>query len=129
MTDERVITDAKGEAIQPEPQQIKQPEVPQQTDQTTEATIQAGYVIALKDDGTFHFEILGEQPSISTLLGLHRLATGKMEQVAEEHAAGINTVKLAQRIDVLSQQVNQIARTGDVAVNLIAQVNAKLSSK
>lgn len=73
--------------------------------QTTD-DFKVGYIVALKEDGNFLFELIGKQHGLVELLGLHKYAEGKVLSI-----------------------LNKAQGTGDVLMHELGGLIFQLSSK
>jgi len=112
------IVDAQGKPVDstPQPTAPAQPE-PQVEEEVTIETEQPGevetkalpemscaYVVGLKPDGSFVFEVLGDAPGLVQLLGLHKYAEHRLE-VAKDINQGYGPPLLNQRLEQIQQML------------------------
>lgn len=64
--------------------------------------MKSGYVIGISEDDQFVFEILGSEPSIVDLLGLHTLAGDRITTRVDFQLGGTSATTLAKLDSILS---------------------------
>lgn len=72
-----------------------------------------GYLVGLKPDGTFVFEVIGDKPGLVQLLGLHKYAEHRLE-VAKDINQGYG-------IPLLAQTLSQIQQMMKVVLNMMTE--------
>lgn len=86
-------------------EELKQEEVnPQGQDKQPQQLppMKSGYVIGISEDDQFVFEILGSEPSIVDLLGLHTLAGDRITTRVDFQLGGTSATTLAKLDSILS---------------------------
>lgn len=68
-----------------------------------------GYMIAIKSDDTLSFEILGEQPGVAELLGLHVIAQEKLLSQMDIAFWGKFSL-LFERLRLMSTEIKEIKK-------------------
>jgi hypothetical protein len=71
------------------------------------------YIVGVKPDGGFVFEVLGDNPGLVQLLGLHKYAEHRLE-VAKDINQGYGPA-------LLSQQLGQVGQMLKVMLNMLTQ--------
>ena len=63
--------------------------------------VKCGYAIGVREDGSFVFDIIGTDPGIIELLGLHKIAKEKLESRLDYQLKG-KWSSLVDKIDMIS---------------------------
>ena len=71
--------------------------------------MKCGYVIGVQDDGSFVFDILGTEPGIIELLGLHAVVGERLQARMDRQLGG----KFSLMINKLNQLAEQVSQRGD----------------
>ena len=75
--------------------------------------VEVGYVVGLKPDGAFVFEVLGDKPGLVQLLGLHKYAEHRLD-VAKDINQGYG-------VPLLAQQLTQVQQILKVLLNMATE--------
>lgn len=72
--------------------------------------LDVGYVVAAKKNGDFVFEILGESPTITSLIGIHEVAGSLVKTHADQRLMKGDALvhELAKLVMLLSQKVEAL---------------------
>jgi hypothetical protein len=57
--------------------------IPEIQEEKAQEELRYGYIVGLKEDGNFVFELIGKQKGLVELLGLHRYAEKKVMQLLD----------------------------------------------
>lgn len=114
------IVNANGMPMEEEsqvaqPPAPKQPEteIPQQEEIKELPEVSCGYVVGIKPNGEFVFEVVGTEPGLVQLLGLHEYAKHRLT-VAKD-------INQQYGVPLLSQQIAQLAQMQKVILNMLTQ--------
>jgi hypothetical protein len=89
--------------------------------------LKVGYIIALKQDNSLLFDVLGTNPGLMELLGLHKHANDRIEKIYSEkqQTGDFLTLELAKMIHTLSGTVVELTSKVD---RLLAEKNIPSNS-
>ncbi len=76
----------------------------------TLADLRMGYVVGVTEDGNFVFEIVGKEQGLVELLGLHRFAESKINNVLDTNQNQGNKIlfEIGRTVTVLAQEVSKL---------------------
>ena len=105
------IVNPQGEPIEEQAPEIE--DVPQEPEALDLSNLQCGYVVGLGDNGEFVFEVLGGNPGLVQLLGLHQYADHRLTYARD--------VNQNYGYPVMMKQINQIGQMMQVLLNMLTQ--------
>jgi hypothetical protein len=109
------VLPTQPQASQPQPGQPQQEQLDLQKD------LKVGYVVGLKNDGNFVFSVVGKEPGLMELLGVHHHATSRVKKLysANQVTDDALTLELAKMVDALGGMVNQLTQKVDKLLNKV----------
>lgn len=75
----------------------------------TQPGIRCGYYVGISEDGILRFDTIGSEPSLTDLLGLHRIAAEKINNIVDSHQKGKFSYMI-NKIDAMEEKLNQVLK-------------------
>lgn len=121
MSEEQVNETPKEEPVAEQTPATPPTETPPEQKIFNLSDLQLGYVIGVKEDGNFMFDIVGKQPTLVGLLGLHKFAESKIKNVldANENQGDKLLLDVARTVAVLAQEMSKLANSLKKPDNLL----------
>ena len=82
-----------------------------------EPEVTCGYVVAIKEDGAYVFDVLGNNPGLIELEGLHKVAQEHIDALADQRRNGKFTF-LGNKMDAAIGKIDQVATMLSQALQL-----------
>jgi len=97
------------ENVQPEAPLPAAADVPVPPTTTEPPSIRCGYVIAVRTDGEMSFELIGQSVTIAELLGLNKLATERIQSIADTQLEGPQAA-FGKKLDQILQRLEKLGK-------------------
>jgi hypothetical protein len=112
------LVDPAGNQFQiPEEKPTEEAPVPREQLKEIPEDMEVGYLVGLKAGGEFVFEVVGKEPGLVQLMGLHQYATRRINLAADINQA-YGPALLAEQHQVLAKQLQQITQLVQVLLNM-----------